>query len=342
MTRNVMAYPLAARRSPPAGFILPAQPALVAKPRGGPEWIYEVKHDGYRLIARKEAGRVTLWSRWGTDLTDNMPRIAAAIRALPVADALLDGEAVVFRADGHATSRRFEQRGAAEAAFVAFDLLQIDGQDRRNLALEVRRAELESLVAGIDAITFSEAIEAEGAVVFAKACEMGLEGIVSKRLGGAYWAGAAGIGSRSRTRISGDADAIADRSGHLCRHARAQAAFNFFLDRGRYVRLRGMASPCREPRLDHALLRLVDAAAPRLVAKLISAQLISERGLLDRLGVVSLCRFSPESDCVRDRAHVGNFHLSPSFDRRAAKARRAKSRPHFPAEQETSRPSDSK
>ena len=81
------------------------------------------------------------------------------------------------------------KRGAERASFVAFDLLRIEREDRRKLALEVRRAQLESLVAGINAITFSEAIYGEGAIVFAKACEMGLEGIVSKRLGGAYSSG---------------------------------------------------------------------------------------------------------------------------------------------------------
>ena len=113
---------------------------------------------------------------------------ARAVRALPVADALLDGEAVVFRPDGHSDFAALRtKRGAAEASFVAFDLLH--GEDRRSLALEIRRAELECLIAGLDAIRFSEAIDAEGAVVFAKACEMGLEGIVSKRLGGSYWSG---------------------------------------------------------------------------------------------------------------------------------------------------------
>ena len=178
------------RRSPPAGFILPAQPTLVAKPPAGPEWIHEVKHDGYRLLALKSAGRVVLRSRHGTDFTDKLPRIAAAVRALPVDNALLDGEAVVFRPDGHSDFAALRtKRGAAQASFVAFDLLQIYGEDRRKLPLEVRRAELATLVAGAHAIQFSEAIEAEGALVFRKACEMGLEGIVSKRLGGAYWSG---------------------------------------------------------------------------------------------------------------------------------------------------------
>ena len=77
---------------------------------------------------------------------------------------------------------------------MAFDLLDVDGEDRRRLPLVIRRAELDTLVAGIDGIVLSEAMEAEGGVVFAKACEMGLEGIVSKRLGAATGAGAAGTG----------------------------------------------------------------------------------------------------------------------------------------------------
>ena len=178
------------RRSPPAGFILPAQPTLVSKPPSGPEWINEVKHDGYRLLARKEAGRVVLWTRHGTDFTAKLPRIAEAVRTLPVDSAFIDGEAVAFRLDGHSDFEALlTKRGAEQASFVAFDLLQVDGQDTRRHPLEVRRAELEGLIAGQDGIMFSEAIEAEGALVFAKACEMGLEGIVSKRLGGSYSSG---------------------------------------------------------------------------------------------------------------------------------------------------------
>jgi bifunctional non-homologous end joining protein LigD len=79
--------------------------------------------------------------------------------------------------------------GDEQASFVAFDLLQFEGEDWRQLALEVRRAQLESLVSEIDAITFSEAIDDEGATVFAHACKLGLEGIVSKRLGGLYASG---------------------------------------------------------------------------------------------------------------------------------------------------------
>jgi bifunctional non-homologous end joining protein LigD len=108
--------PSRSRRSPPAGFILPAQPTLVAKPPAGPEWIHEVKHDGYRLLALKRAGLVTLWSRHGTDFTDRLSRIAEAVRALPVDDIVLDGEAVVLRPDGHSDFEALRtNRGAAGA-----------------------------------------------------------------------------------------------------------------------------------------------------------------------------------------------------------------------------------
>jgi bifunctional non-homologous end joining protein LigD len=178
------------RRTPPAGFISPARPLLTTKPRSGPEWIHEIKFDGYRLIARKDACRVVLWSRYATDYSDTFVRIAEAIRALPVDHVMIDGEAVVFRPDGHSDFAALRtNRGAAQASFVAYDLLRFQGEDWRTLPLEVRRAQLGSIVAGIDGLTFSEAIEGDGALVFDHACRLGLEGIVSKRLGGVYSSG---------------------------------------------------------------------------------------------------------------------------------------------------------
>ena len=182
--------PARSRRTPPAGFIQPARPLLTTTPRAGPEWIHEVKHDGYRLLARKDAGRVILWSRYATDYSDTFSRIAEAVRSLPVDHVMIDGEAVVFRPDGHSDFTALRtNRGAAEATLVAFDLLQFQGDDWRRMPLEVRRAQLESIVSGIDGLTFSDGIAHEGAIVFAHACRLGLEGIVSKRLGGLYASG---------------------------------------------------------------------------------------------------------------------------------------------------------
>jgi ATP-dependent DNA ligase len=70
--------PSRSRRTPPAGFISPARPLLTSKLRSGPEWVHEIKFDGYRLIARKDAGRVVLWSRYATDYSDTFSRIAEA------------------------------------------------------------------------------------------------------------------------------------------------------------------------------------------------------------------------------------------------------------------------
>jgi bifunctional non-homologous end joining protein LigD len=174
----------------PAGFIQPCQPTLVVYPPVGPGWVHEMKHDGYRLIARKDAGRVRLWSRHGTDFTDKMPRIVDAVRNLPVNNALIDGEAVVLRLDGHCDFVALRTKAGGElASYVAFDLLSLECDDLRQQALTDRREALEQLVAGVDSIQFSKAQQAAGATVFAHVCKLGLEGIVSKRVLSRYRSG---------------------------------------------------------------------------------------------------------------------------------------------------------
>jgi bifunctional non-homologous end joining protein LigD len=71
------------RRAPQVGFIRPCQPFLVVRPPAGAGWLHEVKHDGYRIVARKQGESVSLWSRYGADFTDRLPRIAEAIGKLP-------------------------------------------------------------------------------------------------------------------------------------------------------------------------------------------------------------------------------------------------------------------
>jgi bifunctional non-homologous end joining protein LigD len=87
-------------------FYPPCNPSLVAHPPAGPDWLHEIKHDGFRILARKQGERVTLWTRHAADYTDKLPGIAQAIRSLRADDALTDGEAVVFAPMGAATSRR--------------------------------------------------------------------------------------------------------------------------------------------------------------------------------------------------------------------------------------------
>ena len=116
--------------------------------------------------------------------------VAQAVCSLAVESALIDGEAVAVRPDEYSDFTALRTKaGSARACVVAFDLLNLNGEDFRRRPIEERRAALSPLVAGVHCILFSDALVAEGALVFAKACELGLEGIVSKRAGSRYSSG---------------------------------------------------------------------------------------------------------------------------------------------------------
>ena len=93
------------------GMIEPCIPTRATKPPVGPQWIHEIKHDGYRLIARKRDGRVRLFTRNGFDWTDRYPRISAAVGALRALQAVVDGEAVWCDGDGPGDLRQAPQPG---------------------------------------------------------------------------------------------------------------------------------------------------------------------------------------------------------------------------------------
>jgi bifunctional non-homologous end joining protein LigD len=154
--------------------------------------LHEIKHDGFRVVACKQGEHVKVWSRRGTDFTGRFSRIADAVRGVSADEALIDGEAVVFRYDGRSDFHAlFTKQGWEQAVFVAFDLLRLGGDDLRQRPLEARREALMRLVAKRrdDGMVYNEALAEESAVVFAKACELGLEGIVSKRAGSFYRSG---------------------------------------------------------------------------------------------------------------------------------------------------------
>jgi bifunctional non-homologous end joining protein LigD len=183
-------HPARLRRDPPAGFFQPCQPTLVAVPPAGPGWLHEMKHDGFRILAKKQGECVEVWSRRGASFNYRFPRIAEAVGALPVDNALIDGEAVVFLPDGHSDFAALRTTaGGEQAAFVAFDLLGLEGDDLRDRPLEERREALARLVADVDDIQFSIAVADDGALVFDYARKFGLEGIVSKRAGSRYRSG---------------------------------------------------------------------------------------------------------------------------------------------------------
>jgi bifunctional non-homologous end joining protein LigD len=165
----------------PAGFIEPCIPTQVAKPPVGPQWIHEVKHDGYRLIVCRRGGRVRLFTRRGYDWTERYPLIRATAEKLAI-DATIDGEAVVCNDAGVADFERLHSRGNDGAAFLyAFDLLEANGVDLRLLPLDQRKDHLRKLLECWPVgIHFNDHMEADGATVFVHACKLGCEGIVSK------------------------------------------------------------------------------------------------------------------------------------------------------------------
>jgi bifunctional non-homologous end joining protein LigD len=180
----------------PAGFIEPCLPTLARAVPDGPRWAYEIKHDGYRFIVRREGDRVRVFSRNARDWTDKVPAIVEAMLALPVASVTLDGEAVVVDERGVSDFDRLRsvlarRDGSREVFLYAFDLLELDGRDLRREPWTVRRETLASLLrkAG-DGIRLSEHLDGvDGATTFAHACAMGLEGIVSKRRDRPYRSG---------------------------------------------------------------------------------------------------------------------------------------------------------
>jgi bifunctional non-homologous end joining protein LigD len=164
------------------GMIEPCIPTRATKPPVGPQWIHEIKHDGYRLIARKRDGRVRLFTRNGFDWSDCYPRISEAVAALRTASATIDGEAVWCDGDGLAIFDRLHSRTYdREVILYAFDLLELDGKDWRPRTLGERKDRLAELLASAPAgIRYSEHLEGDGAAIFAHACRLGAEGIVSK------------------------------------------------------------------------------------------------------------------------------------------------------------------
>jgi bifunctional non-homologous end joining protein LigD len=128
---------------PASGFIEPCIPSVAKKAPAGADWLYELKMDGYRLMVRRVADKVRIYSRRGADFTPRFPRIVEAVHRLKVKSVLLDGEGIVYDQHGMPSfdlihSKQYDQ----EVSLVAFDLLELDGDDVRRRPLLDRKARL--------------------------------------------------------------------------------------------------------------------------------------------------------------------------------------------------------
>ena len=179
------------RTRPGLGIIEPCLPSPAERPPAGPNWIHEIKHDGFRIMARRDGAGVRLFSRNGHDFTSRFPLVVAAVTALPAHSFLIDGEAIVTDGDGLAVFDLIRrQRHGAAAVLCAFDLIELEGEDLRRATIEHRKQKLARLVRSqCPGIVLNEHYEGDGAIVFREACKLGCEGIVSKRLGSPYRSG---------------------------------------------------------------------------------------------------------------------------------------------------------
>jgi bifunctional non-homologous end joining protein LigD len=169
----------------------PAQPVAASRPPSGADWVHEIKHDGYRLIVRRDGPAVRLYTRNAFDWTARLPAIAAAAERIKAKSFTIDGEAVVAGPDGLSRFGELRRREAAHTAILyAFDLIEHDGEDLRNRPFLERKEALARLLRNIEAgILLNEHITGDGPTVFDHACRVDAEGIVSKRVDGTYRSG---------------------------------------------------------------------------------------------------------------------------------------------------------
>ncbi|TIP73326.1 MAG: DNA ligase D [Mesorhizobium sp.] len=175
-------------------FVEFQMPTLVEKPPNGDGWIHEIKYDGYRTQLILQQGAVQAFTRNGFDWTDRYSPIVRAAAELKAKRVIIDGEATVFGATGRpdfqALRRELGKAESTKLVFHAFDLLHLNGKDLRQLPLLKRKQALERLLKDAPpALVYVDHLEGHGPTVFEHACEMGLEGIVSKRADSPYRSG---------------------------------------------------------------------------------------------------------------------------------------------------------
>jgi len=177
------------------GVALAKAVASIANPE---DWHFEIKYDGYRLLACKAGGEVRLYTRRGHDWTDRFALIAQAVAKLAVRECVLDGEACVVDDQGRPSFEKLQgwlagRSASASIVYAVFDLLWLDGRDRRSDPIEARRELLARLVEGQALpLTLSRSVEGNVPELLQAARRAGLEGLVAKKKGSPYASGRAG------------------------------------------------------------------------------------------------------------------------------------------------------
>jgi DNA ligase D-like protein (predicted ligase) len=184
-------------------FVPPQLSRLVEKPPSGPQWVHEIKLDGYRMAARIDNGRVQMLTRTGLDWTGKYPNAVAALANLNLQAAYLDGELCGVDDAGLPS---FAQTQAAtdgerrvHLVFYAFDLLHLGGWDISGLSLIERKALLEPLVANKPGLQFNGHEAGDGELILKHAGKLGFEGVVSKTIDAPYAPGNRGLWRKAKS-----------------------------------------------------------------------------------------------------------------------------------------------
>ena len=207
----------APRQSVSAGQVKVMLAEMRDEPFSGAGWLFELKHDGFRLLAAREHSRARLAYRRGNDSTHAFPELARALEALPCGDLILDGEVVVLDESGHSSFQGLQKRvqllrrpdieRAAQqwpATLFAFDLLAFEGYDLRPLPLRARKELLRQVLPADGPLRYADHVEEQGQALFAEVRRRGLEGMVAKRADSPYVAGRSAQWLKVRTEKSSD------------------------------------------------------------------------------------------------------------------------------------------
>ena len=168
------------KRLPMPRFRPPQLAVLSTTPPSGPDWLHEIKFDGYRVLAAMAGGSAKLYTRSGLDWTEKFRGVAEAVAQLPARGALIDGEVVALDENGRTDFGRLQRAldsGGETLRYYAFDLLELDGEDLAGLPLVERKQRLAALLHDApDVILYSDHIIGDGREILEQTCRMGLEG----------------------------------------------------------------------------------------------------------------------------------------------------------------------
>jgi bifunctional non-homologous end joining protein LigD len=166
-------------------------PRKALVPPSGADWLHEIKHDGFRILAQKDGATVRLITRNGYNFAERYPLIMDAMARLPVETCIIDGEAIVVDQSGLSVFDLLRYRTHDHAATLcAFDLLELNGADVRRIPIEERKRLLaRALHVQHHGMALNACYDTDGPYIYDYACALGCEGIVSKRRGSRYFSG---------------------------------------------------------------------------------------------------------------------------------------------------------